>query len=389
MRLDLAQTLRCSACGADAPTLHPFELSTGERCRLGVLHCLSCGAWYPISDHVVDLLPAGHAEPGDRRGFYDANRPRLEEFGLEPPAELPPDSGFASQAHQREHFDDLARREDRFSYDALGRQPFQRAIRSLHFEAWAPLIRPGSLVLDIGCADGLSTFDIARFDVRVIGLDISGEQIRRAAERAARERRDNVSFAIGDADSLPVADGSVDYVLCYGSLHHVPSPERTLLEAERVLRPGGSFLAVENNTTPLRPAFDALMRLRPMWLEEAGAEAQIGAAELARWTATSDLALDTRTSVFVPPQLCNLVGHRASRWLLALTDRVFGRLPAIRRWGGLISVSGLTRARPATAPDRPAVEMPAPALERNGRRRRLRSPRRPRRGRRSRPAAHS
>jgi ubiquinone/menaquinone biosynthesis C-methylase UbiE/uncharacterized protein YbaR (Trm112 family) len=344
VKLDQAKRLRCAACLTDSPKLHPFELSSDECCRAGVLVCRSCGAWYPISDHVADLLPAPHAEAGSRNQFFESHPQRLEELGLKRPAIIAPDPHFAAQAHQREHFDDLARREDRFSYDALGRQSFQRAIRSLHFEEWAPLIRPGSLVLDIGCADGLSTFDVARFDVEVIGLDISGESIRRASDRAARENHENVTFMVGDADSLPIADGAVDYVLCYGSLHHVPAPERTLREVGRVLAPGGSYLGIENNTTPLRPLFDALMRLRPIWLEEAGSEAQIGSKDLHRWTDGTDLTLDTRATVFVPPQLCNLLGYRTSRQLLRVTDWLFGRLPWLRGWGGLISIRGRTPA---------------------------------------------
>ncbi len=340
MKLDLGERLRCAACETDSLDLNPFQLSGEDRCRLGVLVCRSCGAWYPISDHVVDLLPAEHAAPGTRRSFFEANRARLEEFGLEPPPPAATGDDFEEQAHQREHFDDLARRDDRFSYGALGRQPFQRAIRSLHFEEWAPLIRPGSLVLDIGCGDGISTFDVARFDVDVIGLDISGEQIRRASERAEREGFENVIFAIGDANSLPIASRAVDYVLCYGSLHHVPDPERTLRETARVLAPGGSYLGIENNTTPLRPIFDALMKLRPIWLEEAGAEAQLGSKELRRWTAATSLRVETKATVFVPPQLCNLIGYRASRGLLRATDWIFGRLPLLRRWGGLISIQG-------------------------------------------------
>jgi ubiquinone/menaquinone biosynthesis C-methylase UbiE len=305
-----------------------------------VLVCRSCGGWYPISDHVADMLPAAHAEAENRRGFFDAHRVRLEELGLDQPAAPAPDRDFAAQAHQRDHFDHLASRQDRFSYGALGRQPFQRALRSLSFEEWAPLIRPGSLVLDIGCANGLSTFDIARFDVEVIGIDISGQQIRLAAERAEHENYGNVTFMVADADSLPIADRAVDCVLCYGALHHVPAPERTLNEVGRVLKPGGSYLGVENNTTPLRPIFDALMRLRPIWLEEAGAEAQIGSKDLHRWTEQTDLTLNTRATVYVPPQLCNLLGYRVSRRLLRISDWVFGRIPWLRSWGGLLSITG-------------------------------------------------
>ena len=275
--------------------------------------------------------------------FFEDNRTRLEELGLRPPSAAAPDPGFDPQQHQREHFDDLARRRDRFSYDALGRMPFQRAIRELNFAEWAPRIGPAARVVDVGCADGLSTFDMARNDVEVIGLDISREQLRRAQERAERTGTNNVSFVIGDADSLPLATGAVDCVLCYGSLHHVPDPERTVGEIARVLDEGGSYLGVENNTTPLRPIFDALMRLRPIWLEEAGAEAQIGAKDLRRWSEGTGLELDTRAIVFVPPQLCNLLGYRVSRALLRATDWLFRRVPGLRSWGGLLLISGSLR----------------------------------------------
>ena len=342
MNLALAERLRCPACRAARPDAHSFE-EAGRHCVTGVIVCRGCAAWYPISGRVLDLLPGDRAKPGARARFFDAHRARMEELGLQPPAANSPDGDFAAQEQQREHFDGLSHRDDRFSYRALGLQPFQRAIRSLNFEEWAPLIRPGSMVLDIGCADGLSTFDVARFGVEALGLDISGGQVALAAARAEREGVENVSFMIADADALPVADGAVDGVLCYGCLHHVPSPERTLAEAARVLREDGSYLGVENNVTPLRPIFDALMKLRPIWLEEAGPQAQIGAGQLDRWTAETDLRLKVSSIVFVPPHLCNWIGFTAARGLLRLTNRLFRRVPVVRNWGGLISITGRER----------------------------------------------
>jgi SAM-dependent methyltransferase len=277
-----------------------------------------CKAWYPISGQVLDLLREDHAEPGSRERFFATHRSQLEELGLDPPEPVPGARDFAAQAHQREHFDELGRREDRFSYRALGQQPFQRALRNLSFEEWAPLLPAGSVVLDIGCADGVSTFDIASLGVEALGFDISGELVRRAADCAEREGIRNVSFMVADADAIPVSGGSFDCVLCYGSLHHVPDPARTLAEAARALRDGGCYLGVENHTTPLRPIFDLLMRLRPIWLEEAGGSAQIGGEDLERWSAGSGLRLNTRPTVFVPPHLCNWIGERAARWLLRL-----------------------------------------------------------------------
>ena len=319
---------------------HGFDVSDGGRCASGVLICRDCQGWYPISSHVLDLLPESHARPGTRARFFAANRARLEDLGLRPPAESPPDPSFAAQMHQREHFDGLAERDDRFSYGAMGLQPFQRAVRSLNFEEWAPLIRAGTVVLDVGCANGLSTFDVARFDVEVIAFDISGEQIALAAARAEREGVRNVSFMVADASAIPVVDRGVDSVLCYGCLHHLPDPEGAVAEVARVMRDGGTYLGVENNTTPLRPIFDALMKLRPIWLEEAGAHAQIGPRELHRWSAGTGLRLSPRSIVFVPPHLCNLLGYRIARPLVRLTNWLFERIPVLRDWGGLISITG-------------------------------------------------
>jgi ubiquinone/menaquinone biosynthesis C-methylase UbiE len=340
MKIKLAKRLRCPECGVEGLDPQPFKISRPGWMEHGILVCKRCEAWYPVTGHVADLLPKAHAFPGTRGSFYERNRDRFQGSGREQPATSSPDPAFAAQVHQREHFDDLARRGDRFSYDALGRMPFQRASRDLMFEEWTPRIQPGSVVLDIGCADGLSTFDIARHDVEVIGLDISPEQIRRAQSRAADAGVENVTFVIGDADALPVADDTIDCVLCFGSLHHVPNPTRTLAEMARVLRVGGSYLGMENNATPLRPLFDALMRVRPIWLEEAGPEAQMSADDLGGWAEQAGLQVDSHAAVFVPPQLCNLLGRRAARVLLRLTDWVFGHLPVLRRWGGLIVIAG-------------------------------------------------
>jgi 2-polyprenyl-3-methyl-5-hydroxy-6-metoxy-1,4-benzoquinol methylase len=203
-------------------------------------------------------------------------------------------------------------------------------------------------VLDICCADGLSTFQIARPDLEVMGFDVSRESVALATEHARARGLENVSFFVADADAIPIQPERLDCVLCYGSLHHVPDPARTLAEADRVLKPSGLYLGVENHKTPLRPVFDLLMRLRPLWREEAGAEAQIGTEDLDRWTAGSRLRVTTKTNVFVPPHLCNWIGYKATLALLRWTNAVLSRIPGVRRCGGLIEILG--RKEPSAAP---------------------------------------
>jgi hypothetical protein len=44
--------------------------------------------------------------------------------------------------------------------------------------------------------------------------------------------------------------------------------------------------------------------------------------------------------VFVPPHLCNLLGYRMARPLIHFTNWIFERIPVLRDWGGLISITG-------------------------------------------------
>ncbi len=45
----------------------------------------------------------------------------------------------------------------------------------------------------------------------------------------------------GDAQSLPIADNSVDHGLLLDVIEHLPDPERALAELHRVIKPGGTL----------------------------------------------------------------------------------------------------------------------------------------------------
>jgi hypothetical protein len=104
----------------------------------------------------------------------------------------------------------------------------------------------------------------------------------------------------------------------------------------RVLKPGGVHLGSENNKTALRGAFDALMKLLPIWSEEAGDEPLISEEMLRGWAEGLPLRIETGTAVFLPPHLFNLFSADAAKGLLSASD-AFGRaLPWLRDNGGLI-----------------------------------------------------
>lgn len=97
-----------------------------------------------------------------------------------------------------------------------------------------------SHILDLGCGSGRYALDIATSGSgRVIrGLEVDEAQHQRNLEGSWP---DNISFGIGGAQNIPADDESIDTVMMFKSLHHVPLGLMgvALGEIHRVLKPGG------------------------------------------------------------------------------------------------------------------------------------------------------
>lgn len=109
-------------------------------------------------------------------------------------------------------------------------------------------VGPAQRVLDVGCGGGQHAVRIARerADLRVVGLDLSAEFVRRARRLATRAKvADRVKFVEGDALELPFPDHDFDHVFSAGSIKHWTDQRRGLDECLRVLRPGGRLLVME------------------------------------------------------------------------------------------------------------------------------------------------
>ena len=86
-------------------------------------------------------------------------------------------------------------------------------------------------------------------DVRLTGIEPSPVMLAAARGRARALGRD-VTLRLGDAMALDFADMSFDTVACCLVLCTVPDDRQAILEAARVLRPGGRLLAVEHVRSP-------------------------------------------------------------------------------------------------------------------------------------------
>jgi SAM-dependent methyltransferase len=100
------------------------------------------------------------------------------------------------------------------------------------------MLDPASPVLEIGIGTGLIALGLFELGYRVLGVDISLPMVAKA------RRRIGPAVVVGDALSLPFADGSVRGAYSVWVLHVVGDPAGVLREVARVLQPDGRYLVV-------------------------------------------------------------------------------------------------------------------------------------------------
>ncbi|MGH9411526.1 MAG: class I SAM-dependent methyltransferase, partial [Vicinamibacterales bacterium] len=133
---------------------------------------------------------------------------------------------------------------------------FVRRLRALGARRWSSDAR----ILDLFCGRGGGMAALTNFGFgRVCGIDLSPRLLR--LHQGASDR------VAGDCRALPFARASFDIAIVQGGLHHLAALpadlERVLEEVERVLEPGGLFVAVEPWRTPFLDLVHAVAGRRP------------------------------------------------------------------------------------------------------------------------------
>ena len=194
----MAQLLRCHACGSElAP--EPFSGTPESAGDAVTVRCTACEARYPVTGGTVRML--------DHSG-----QPAAE-------LELKRQTGN-SFAYEWQHFG---------------------ALRESWAKNFADYMRPhsvdalqGKKVLDVGAGSGRHSFQAHRAGAHVVASDI-GESIGVARENLPPD----VLTLQADAERLPLAHDSFDFVISIGVLHHLPDTERAFRGLIAFARPGG------------------------------------------------------------------------------------------------------------------------------------------------------
>lgn len=130
---------------------------------------------------------------------------------------------------------------DRFftAYDAW-RYGYESHIRTCLDEVdWR-----GKKVLEIGLGQGAESEQIIRRGARWSGLDLTAESVARVRARLAVRGLPHDDVRQGSALSVPWADDTFDLVFSHGVLHHIPDISGAQAEIHRVLKPGGTLVAM-------------------------------------------------------------------------------------------------------------------------------------------------
>src|SRR2546425_10304459 len=92
-------------------------------------------------------------------------------------------------------------------------------------------------VLDLGCAFGFATLQLARRGYETVGVDNSPGYIARA-----KRRHPTGTYLLCSADDLPLDDASFEGVLFLDVLEHVTNEAAVIQQIQRVLKPGGTLV---------------------------------------------------------------------------------------------------------------------------------------------------
>jgi ubiquinone/menaquinone biosynthesis C-methylase UbiE len=119
-------------------------------------------------------------------------------------------------------------------------------------------------VLEVGIGSGLNVPFYTSAVTRLYGVDPSPELLAMARERASAAPFP-VELLNQDADSIPLADASVDTVVVTWSLCSIANPAGALREMRRVLKPSGILIFVEHGLSADSGVRKWQNRLTPWW----------------------------------------------------------------------------------------------------------------------------
>jgi len=135
----------------------------------------------------------------------------------------------------------------------------ERRSKQQFLEAIDP--KKDDLVLDAGCGTGANFSAISSSVHGIVGLDFSGEQLKRAEKRIAADKLSNVKLALGSVTQIDFGNSTFDKVICTSVLQYLNDEEceTACREMIRVCKDGGIIVIHAKNRTSV---YGVLLRVQ-------------------------------------------------------------------------------------------------------------------------------
>jgi ubiquinone/menaquinone biosynthesis C-methylase UbiE len=106
-------------------------------------------------------------------------------------------------------------------------------------------LMPPMVIADLGAGEGTFSLLLAQRAKQVIAVDNSQKMVEYGTSLAANQEIKSLEYRLGDLESVPIEDATVDLAFFSQSLHHALHPERAIAEAWRILNPGGRIAVLD------------------------------------------------------------------------------------------------------------------------------------------------
>ena len=101
------------------------------------------------------------------------------------------------------------------------------------------------VVADLGAGEGTLAQLLAQRAEKVIAVDLSPKMVEFGQNLAVQNGLSNLEYRIGDIETPPIDNDSLDLAILSQALHHAVHPQRALDAAFRILKPGGRLIILD------------------------------------------------------------------------------------------------------------------------------------------------
>jgi ubiquinone/menaquinone biosynthesis C-methylase UbiE len=125
-----------------------------------------------------------------------------------------------------------------------------------------PYIKPGMVVLDLGCGPGFFTIGIAKLLIgqgKVVAADLQEGMLEKIRQKISKTTLEKMIELHKCQEQLVGVTEKVDFILAFYMVHEVPDQDKLFKELKSILKPEGKIFIVEPNFHVPKKSFNYML----------------------------------------------------------------------------------------------------------------------------------